>query len=126
MQPKACEEMVAVNGTIELFTKINAVDAPKAVIVIVHGICEHSGRYEHVASHFNRGGFSVYRFDNRGHGRSGGDKGYLDDFQLYIDDADTIVEKAIKENPGIPVFMLGHSMGGFITACFGAACDILF
>ena len=119
MQQESHEEMVPVSGNIELFMINNPVDTPKAVIIIVHGICEHSGRYEHVASHFNNRSYSVYRFDNRGHGRSGGDKGYLDDFQLYIDDTGTIVEKAIKENPGKPVFMLGHSMGGFITACYG-------
>ena len=62
----------------------------------------------------------MYRFDNRGHGRSGGKRGYLDDFQKFIDDADLFVGRAQKENPESPLFMLGHSMGGFITAGYGA------
>jgi Lysophospholipase len=87
--------------------------------VIVHGICEHSGRYDYVVSKLNSFGYSVYRFDNRGHGRSGGERGYVEDYQLYVDDADQIVSIAKKENVGIPIIMLGHSMGGFIAAHYG-------
>jgi alpha-beta hydrolase superfamily lysophospholipase len=82
-------------------------------------VCEHSGRYDYVTSKLNSFGYSVYRFDNRGHGRSGGDKGYVEDFNQFIDDADKIVNMTQSENPKLPVFMLGHSMGGFITAGYG-------
>ena len=92
---------------------------PRAVVVIVHGLAEHLGRYDTVTRELNDAGFTVYRFDNQGHGRSEGERGYLDDFQSFIDDADRLVEKARQENPGLPVFMLGHSMGGFITAAYG-------
>ncbi len=57
---------------IEIFVTRNSIDHPRAVMVIVHGICEHSGRYNYTASRFNEWGYSVYRFDLRGHGRSGG------------------------------------------------------
>ena len=87
--------------------------------IIVHGLCEHSGRYDYVTAKFNACGYSVYRFDNRGHGRSGGDRGYVNDFNEFIDDAEKIVDMVKKANPKIPVFMLGHSMGGFITAAYG-------
>jgi len=104
---------------VDLFVAVNRIDAPKAVVVIVHGLAEHLGRYDLVARELNEAGCSVYRFDNQGHGRSGGERGYLNDFQSFIDDADILVEKARQENPGLPVFMLGHSMGGFITAAYG-------
>ena len=104
---------------VDLYTKVNPVSAPKAVVLIVHGLAEHLGRYETVTEELNGAGFSVYRFDNQGHGRSGGERGYLDDFQSFIDDTDRLVEKARQENPSLPIFMLGHSMGGFITTAYG-------
>ena len=104
---------------VELFVLKNLVKSPKAAVIIVHGLCEHAGRYDYVASRFNDFGCSVYRFDNRGHGRSGGKRGYIADYQIFIDDAEKIVSIAKQENPGIPLFMLGHSMGGFITASYG-------
>ncbi|WP_300670162.1 alpha/beta hydrolase [Desulfoluna sp.] len=104
---------------VDIFVVSNPVKAPRAVVVIVHGLAEHLGRYDGVAQELNASGFSVYRFDNQGHGRSGGERGYLDDFHAFIDDADRLVEKARAENPGLPVFMLGHSMGGFITGAYG-------
>ena len=119
MKLVAQEYMVSVGDGVELFASKNLVDHPKAVVVLVHGLCEHSGRYDYVVSRLNAFGYSVYRFDNRGHGRSGGERGFIEDYQLFLEDADTIVRGARQENPGIPVFMLGHSMGGFITACYG-------
>ncbi|VFQ42966.1 alpha/beta hydrolase [Desulfoluna butyratoxydans] len=104
---------------VDLFVAVNRIEAARAVVVIVHGLAEHLGRYDLVTSELNEAGCSVYRFDNQGHGRSGGERGYLDNFQSFIDDADLLVEKAREENPGLPVFMLGHSMGGFITAAYG-------
>ena len=120
MKPeKSRQGMVKANDGIDLFLSQSNVNDPKAVFVIVHGLCEHSGRYDYVASRLNDWGYSVYRFDNRGHGRSGGKPAFVDDFQNFIDDAETVVGTAIKENPNVPLFMLGHSMGGFITACYG-------
>ena len=103
----------------KMFFRRDLVDDPKAVIVIVHGLDEHQGRYDYLAGRFNGEGFSVYRFDNRGHGRSDGKQAYLEDFNIYLDDADTAVQKASSENPNLPIFMLGHSMGGFIAAGYG-------
>ncbi|MEY8000540.1 lysophospholipase [Clostridium sp. Mt-5] len=104
---------------IELFYKKSLVEKPKAVLVVVHGLCEHLGRYNYFTEKLNDFGYNVYRFDNRGHGRSGGERGYVDDFQHFFDDADLFVNMAKIENKGIPIFMFGHSMGGFITAGYG-------
>ncbi len=104
---------------LELWADKNLVDHPRAVIVLVHGLCEHAGRYDHVVSALNGFACSVYRFDNRGHGRSGGQRGYVEDYNQYVDDAELMAAHAKKENPGKALFMLGHSMGGFITAYYG-------
>jgi len=92
---------------------------PKAIVIIVHGVAEHCGRYGYTAERFNKFGYGVYRYDNRGHGRSGGARGYAKSFLDFVEDADLIVEMAKRENAELPIFMLGHSMGGFIAAAYG-------
>lgn len=119
MQAKFQETRLVAGGNIELYVSKNLMENPKAIVIIVHGLCEHSGRYDYVADKFNAFGYSVYRFDNRGHGRSGGERGYVDDFNELIDDAEKIVDLAAQENPKRPLFMLGHSLGGFIAAAYG-------
>jgi len=114
------EKMIVASDGTELFHVKDVSDNPKAIIILVHGLAEHCGRYDYVVQKFNESGYGVYRFDNQGHGRSGGKRGYLDDFHKFIDDTDLFVDRAREENPGIPLFMLGHSMGGFITAGYGS------
>lgn len=84
---------------------------PKAVIILVHGMGEHSGRYQHVAEFFVARQFAVLGFDLRGHGRSEGKRGHasLDILHSQIDKA---VEEAGKRFSGIPKFIWGHSLGG--------------
>jgi len=116
---KTQKTKLTVGNGVELFVTKNLPDQLRAVIVIIHGLCEHSGRYDHVTERLNYFGYSVYRFDNRGHGRSGGERGYVADFNEFIDDTEKVVAMARRENPTLPVFMLGHSLGGFIAASFG-------
>lgn len=116
METKFQESRLSVGNGVDLYVSENIVENPRAIIIVVHGLCEHSGRYNYVAARFNAFGYSVYRFDNRGHGRSGGERGYIDNFNELIDDAEKVVDMVKQENPGLPVFMLGHSLGGFITA----------
>ena len=108
-----------VGDGVNLSVWTNTVDSPKAAVILVHGLFEHAGRYDYVVSRLNDFGYSVYRFDNRGHGRSGRERGYIADYQIFIDDAQKIVETAKQKNSKLPLFMLGHSMGGFITAFYG-------
>lgn len=91
----------------------------RCVAVIVHGLCEHQGRYDYLAARFHENGIGTYRFDHRGHGRSGGEIAYYTDFNEMLDDVNVIVDMAIAENPGKPVFLVGHSMGGFAVSLFG-------
>lgn len=103
----------------ELYLVKNLLESPKAVVVLVHGLGEHLGRYEYLTNKLNLDGFSVYRFDHRGHGCSSGARAFYDDFNEIIDDVNVVVELAKNENPTLPIYLLGHSMGGYAVACYG-------
>ena len=104
------------------YAKNTDVQDMRAVVVMVHGLAEHLGRYNESAEALNAAGYGVYRLDNKGHGKTGvanGDQGYVEDFSEYYEDIDLVVDIAKAENPGKPVYMLGHSMGGLLTAMYG-------
>ena len=86
-----------------------------AVIVVVHGIAEHSGRYAFLAERANQRGLGVVSVDLRGHGRSPGERSYVERFDDYLLDVDALWAKADELAAGRPVFLLGHSMGGAIA-----------
>ncbi len=90
--------------------------APKGVIVIVHGYGEHAGRYEHVAAYFNKIGYALYAADHRGHGRSRGERlGYFASFEPLSDDLTQVIGWAHAQHAGLPLYLLGHSLGGLLT-----------
>jgi alpha-beta hydrolase superfamily lysophospholipase len=84
----------------------------KAVVVISHGLAEHSGRYAHVAARLNEAGYAVYGLDHRGHGHTDGTPGNIESFAYVRGDLDTLLSRARGEHPGLPVFLLAHSFGG--------------
>ncbi|QLG41666.1 alpha/beta hydrolase [Paenibacillus sp. E222] len=106
------------DGTQLYFSK-NTVSDSKAAVVIVHGLCEHAGRYDYLTDKLNKRGFDVYRFDHRGHARSEGKRTFYSDFHQIIDDVNVVVEAALEESGDIPLFVIGHSMGGFASSSFG-------
>ncbi len=89
---------------------------PVRVVVIVHGYAEHGRRYAHVADALTRDGAVVWAPDHQGHGLSDGPRALIEDFETVVDDLDAIADLARAANPGAPVVMVGHSMGGLITA----------
>ncbi len=91
---------------------------PRGVICFVHGYAEHGGRYAHVADFFSALGFVVVAADHVGHGLSEGERALIGDFGSVVDDLGQVVAFAEQRFPGIPVVMMGHSMGGLITARF--------
>lgn len=107
------------DGT-SIYTIKDLIEEPKAIVVIVHGLAEHCRRYDYLVERLNEDNISVYRFDNRAHGKSGGKKGDNNSLHNFIDDANEVVKIALKENVGKPIYMLGHSMGGLITVAYGA------
>lgn len=117
---KSVQKMIPSFDGTELYFNKEIPDSCKAILVIAHGLCEHQGRYDYFAEKLHECGFGTYRYDQRGHGRSGGTKTHFDGFNQPLDDCNTVVDMAIAENPELPVFLLGHSMGGFTVSLFGA------
>ena len=93
---------------------------PRGVVVLAHGYGEHARRYDHVAERFGRAGLAMYALDHRGHGRAGGKRVRVRHMNEFVADYRTLVQIARKENPGIPLVVLGHSMGGGIAFAYGA------
>ena len=109
------ENATTADGTPQLRRRW-AVQNPTAALLLVHGIGEHSGRYLHVGQYFAERGYDVAAFDNRGFGESGGKRGHIDSFSIYIDDiADRLAE---RRELGVPVILLGHSLGGLMVASY--------
>ncbi|MBO2462607.1 lysophospholipase [Actinomadura sp. LCR2-06] len=90
--------------------------APRRIAVLAHGYGEHLGRYDHVADALVRHGATVCGPDHMGHGRSAGERVLIEDFEDVVADLHTVVESARGDHPGLPVVLIGHSMGGLIAA----------
>ncbi|MFX1519469.1 MAG: alpha/beta hydrolase [Promethearchaeota archaeon] len=91
---------------------------PKAVVQVVHGLAEHSGRYLNIVNALIPQGYAIYASDLRGHGKSEGLQAYVKKFEYYVKDQKTFFN-LIKENePNLPVFLLGHSMGAIIAQMY--------
>ncbi len=93
-------------------------NAPVAALAIVHGLGEHSERYNHVGGYFAERGYAVFAVDLRGHGRSQGKRGHINHFDEYLDDAQSLVNYTQSQAPNLPLFLLGHSMGGLISLTY--------
>jgi len=102
-------------GGVRLHYRWDEVSPPRAVVVVVHGIAEHGGRYDHVASALTAAGFGCLRVDLRGHGRSAGRRVYVERFDEYVGDTLAGVRFVRDRQPGVPIFALGHSMGGLVA-----------
>lgn len=84
----------------------------KAVVVIAHGMGEHSSRYEHVAKKLNDSNFSVVTFDHFGHGKTQGKRGHNPNYDAVLESIKITIDKASELYPNKPIFLYGHSMGG--------------
>ena len=93
-------------------------DTPRAVVLLAHGYAEHSGRYAHVGAALSARGYALYALDHRGHGQSDGERVQVHDFDEYVTDQHTYYEQVCAEQPGLPVFVYGHSMGALIALLF--------
>jgi acylglycerol lipase len=91
---------------------------PKAVLLIVHGLAEHSGRYMNVVNHFVPLGYALYGMDHLGHGKSSGARVYVKRFQDFTDPLQMYLDRIRERQPGKPIFLVGHSMGGLISAVY--------
>ena len=91
---------------------------PYAVLLVVHGLAEHSGRYSNLVNYFVPKGYAVCSFDLRGHGKSEGVPGYVERFSYYLDDLKAFFNKVRHDQENTKIFMVGHSVGGTIATAY--------
>lgn len=104
---------------IRIFYQKEIPSSPKALIIISHGYSEHSDLYKETMAYFVEAGYGVYVLDQRGNGRSQGEKGDINQFEDFIQDLHILIQHAKEEYPNTPTYTLGHSMGGLITLLYG-------
>lgn len=112
------EEYLKTKDGNEIHYKVDKVENPKASILINHGFAEHLGRYDYVAKELNKNGYNVYRYDLRGHGKSGKIKGSIESYGEFVDDCKDMVD-LIASSGKEEIYMLGHSMGGLVSFLYG-------
>ena len=88
------------------------------MLLIVHGLAEHSGRYGNVVNYFVPRGYAVYGIDHLGHGQSDGPRAYVERFQDFLDPLKVFLGRIRDWQPETPIFLVGHSMGGLISAVY--------
>ncbi|KOV61889.1 alpha/beta hydrolase [Streptomyces sp. MMG1121] len=90
--------------------------APRYLALVVHGYGEHAGRYDGLAAVLTGHGAAVYGPDHVGHGRSAGERVVIEDFEDVVTDVHAVADLARAAHPGLPLVLVGHSMGGLIAA----------
>ena len=116
--------MISSDGTFrassgaEIFYRHWTPAEPRAVILLSHGLAEHSGRYEEFANFFGDAGFAIYAVDFPGHGKSDGKRGHIGRFDEYTFALNQLTSLARSAHPDLPFVLLGHSMGGLVSADF--------
>ena len=108
---------LAYNSSYKIFSQMwEPENPPKGVIVLVHGLGEHSGRYStHFADHFSNEGFSILTFDLPGHGKSSGKRGHIEQYEDLNKLVSAGISFAKKEYPLLPIFLYGNSLGALIA-----------
>ncbi len=94
---------------------------PKAILLIAHGLAEHSGRYVSFASRFASRGYATYGYDHRGHGKSEGLRGYVRRFSEYINDLRAFFNLVRSKHRDTKIFLFGHSMGGTVSIAYAVS-----
>lgn len=99
-------------------TRIPTSGRLRGIIVLLHGLGEHSDRYFHIYERLLTEGYGFYALDHRGFGRSDGKRGHVDQFEDYLKDAGNLIRMAREAYPGLPLILYGHSMGGLISLAY--------
>jgi acylglycerol lipase len=113
------EETFTGKGDLNIFFRTWRPDTqPRAVVAICHGFNSHSGYYVWTAEQLVQRGFAVYALDLRGRGKSDGERYYVERVSDYIDDLSRLVQVAKQREPGLPLYLLGHSAGGVLSCVY--------
>mgnify|MGYP000923732418 FL=1 len=112
------ESALMLRDSVAIYYRVQVPQEMKALLVFVHGVCEHCGRYDHLAGEMLKAGYRVVRSDLRGHGKSGGERGYTSNYHGFSDDLDELIRHIRVEFPEVPMYMLGHSMGALISVLY--------
>jgi acylglycerol lipase len=102
------------DGT-ELYYREFQPEKKKGVLIVIHGLAEHSGRYRFLWDYFRRKGWAIYLMDQRGHGRSPGSRCHADHFQDLVEDLDSFVRMVAAKEKKLPIFLIAHSFGGQVA-----------
>ncbi len=113
---EALEGKLQVAGVDVCYRQWHPAGETRAVLQVVHGLAEHSGRYAELAVQVNQAGYAVCALDLPGHGKSGGTRGHIPRFKDYLDAVLELRRQVGEWYPRLPVFLLGHSMGGLVSA----------
>ncbi len=103
---------------LSLFYNTLPLASSRASVVFLHGMGEHIGRYEAAFQSFANQGYSCFGFDQRGFGRSEGERGHINSFADYVDDLATFIAEIVVNDTVKPVFLFGHSMGTIVSLTY--------
>jgi alpha-beta hydrolase superfamily lysophospholipase len=112
-------EIVTNHAGLEQLRRRWVVESPRGAVLLVHGVAEHSGRYEYVGEQFAAAGFDTLAFDLRGHGETAGPRGHVSSFAEFLDDVEELLGE--RRGLGVPVVLVGHSLGGLICTAYAAS-----
>jgi alpha-beta hydrolase superfamily lysophospholipase len=112
------ERVEGADGLRIFFRSWRPKEKARALIIIVPGFNSHSGYYSWVAQQFVDMGVAVYAVDLGGRGNSDGERFYVEDFDDYVSDVESVVAVAKSREPGVPLFLLGHSAGGVVSCLY--------
>jgi acylglycerol lipase len=117
--PGTTEETFDGVGNLKIFFRsLLPQGKPRAVVVICHGVNSHGGQYAWPAEQIAKAGCAVYAIDLRGRGKSEGERFYVENVSEYVSDVAGLVKIAKSRNPGLPLFLLGHSAGGVVSSVY--------
>lgn len=114
------EKIESATPGLKLMTKTNLAATPKANIIISHGLAEYAGRFDPISSYLVKHDFNVFRYDQLGHGESDGTRGFMKSPDDLSENLKVMVDYVKDNYPDLPLFVMGHSMGGETVLLYGA------
>lgn len=117
--PGTTEETFEGTGGLKIFFRsLRPQGKPRAVVVICHGVNSHGGQYAWAGEQLAKAGYAVYALDLRGRGKSEGERYYVENVAEYASDVAGTIKTAKSRDPGLPLFLLGHSAGGVVSSVY--------